>query len=318
MSPTPVLYGQVYGPAIYEIIRAECPADLRIDFLEGDRQDELLERLPGYGYVIGGDLKRRHFEAAPGLRLLQCLGVGYDSVDLDAARDHGVAVATTPEGTVEGVAEHVMLMALALNKQLLVADAALRRGEWLVWQLRATSHMMFGQVFGIVGLGRIGREVAKRARAFGVDLVYFDPERAAAAVEAELGVRYLPFDELLRTVDVLSLSTPLDAVTRHLVGERELGLMKRGAVVINTSRGGVIDERVLVRALEEGRIRGAGLDVFEAEPTAADNPLLSMRSTVLTPHIATGTRQAMAIKARAQFANIARVVAGEPPINRVA
>lgn len=318
MTATPVLYGQVYGPSIYEIIQAECPPDIRVDFMDGGSGDELIERLPAYRYVIGGGLQRRHFAAAPELRLLQCLGVGYDSVDLDAAREHGVAVATTPEGTVEGVAEHVMLMALALNKQLLVADAALRRGEWLVWQLRSTSHMMFGQVFGIIGLGRIGREVAKRARAFGVDLVYFDSLRAAAAVEAELAIRYLPFDELLRTADVVSLNTPLDAGTRHFVGERELGLMNAQAVIINTSRGGVIDEQALAAALRDGRIRGAGLDVLEEEPTVADNPLLAMPGTVLTPHIATGTRQAMAIKARAQFANVARVVAGEPPINRVA
>jgi phosphoglycerate dehydrogenase-like enzyme len=318
MSAVPVLYGHIYGPPIYELVAAHCPPELRIDFRERGTDEELLERLPGYAYVIGGGLKRRHFEAAPKLRLLQCLGVGYDGVDIEAARAAGVMVATTPEGTVEGVAEHVVLMILAVNKQLLAADRALRAGQWLVWQLRPTSFMLAGLTVGLLGLGRIGREVARRLKGFAVELVYHDPVPAPPELEAELGLKRLAFDELLATADIVSVHTPLMAETRGLIGRRALGLMKRDAVLINTSRGGVVDQEALIEALQAGRLRGAGLDVFTPEPLPADSPLLALPQVVLTPHIATGTRQAMAIKAQAQFANVLRVVRGEAPINRVA
>jgi len=318
VSPTPVLFGHPYGPPIYDLVAAECPPELRIDFLDQGTPEELLRRLPDYELMIGGPLRRPQLEAAKRLRLLQCLGVGYDNVDVEAARGHGVMVATTPEGTVEGVAEHVLLMILAVNKQLLSADRAMREGQWLVWQLRPTSFMLSGLTLGLVGLGRIGRAVAERARAFGVELIYTDPQRAPAAVEAALHLRWLPLDELLRTADIVSLHTPLTPQTRGLIGRRELALMKPAAILVNTSRGEVVDEPALVEALRAGRLRGAGLDVFEQEPTPQDNPLLAMPQVVLTPHIATGTRQAMAIKARAQFANCLRVLRGEPPLNRVA
>jgi phosphoglycerate dehydrogenase-like enzyme len=312
-----VLYAMLYGPPVYEIVAAECPPELSVEFLERGGDDELLARLPDYEFVVALPFRARHFEAAAKLRFLQAPGVGYDGINVAAARARGIPVAATPEGTIEGVAEHVLLLMLALNKQLLLADRALREGRWLVWQLRPTSFMLAGQTLGLVGLGRIGREVARRARGFGVTLVYHDPVRPAASVETELGVRYLPLDDLLRTADIVSLHTPLTAETRGLIAARELGLMKPTAILINTSRGGIVDEPALVAALREGRLRGAGLDVFAEEPIRPDHPLLALPSVVLTPHIATGTRQAMAIKARAQFANILRVLRGEPPLNRV-
>jgi phosphoglycerate dehydrogenase-like enzyme len=318
MSAVPVLYSHIYGAPIYEMVAAQCPPELRIDFREQGSDEDLLARLPEYEFVIGGGLKRRHFEAAKRLRLLQCLGVGYDGVDIDAARAAGVMVATTPEGTVEGVAEHVVLLILAVNKRLLEADRALRAGQWLVWQLRPSSFMLAGLTVGLVGLGRIGREVARRLKGFAVELVYHDPVPAPAELEADLGLRRLAFDELLGSADIVSVHTPLTDETRGLIGRRALSLMKPEAVLINTSRGGVVDQDALIEALQAGRLRGAGLDVFTPEPLPADSPLLALPQVVLTPHIATGTRQAMAIKAQAQFANVLRVLRGEAPLNRVA
>ncbi|MGH7264261.1 MAG: 2-hydroxyacid dehydrogenase, partial [Candidatus Rokuibacteriota bacterium] len=280
MERTRVLYGMPYGPPVYEIVRAACPPGLRVEFLDRGSEDELLARLPGYEFVIALSFGPRHFAAATKLRLLQAPGVGYDGVDLAEARARGIPVATTPEGTIEGVAEHVLLMILALNKQLLAADRALREGRWLVWQLRPTSHMLAGQTLGLVGLGRIGREVARRARGFDVTLLYTDPVRPPADVERDLGARYLPLDDLLRTADVVSLHTPLAPETRGLIGARELALMKPGAILVNTSRGGVVDEPALVAALRDGRLRGAGLDVFEREPIPADSPLLTLPNVV--------------------------------------
>jgi D-3-phosphoglycerate dehydrogenase / 2-oxoglutarate reductase len=317
MSAVPVLYGHIYGAPIYELVAAECPPELRIDFREEESDAALLAQLPEYQFVIGGALKRRHFEAARKLRLVQCLGVGYDSLDIEAARDAGVMVATTPEGTVEGVAEHVVLLILAVNKQLLAADRALREGRWLVWQLRPSSFMLAGLTVGLIGLGRIGREVARRLRGFAVELVYHDPVPAPAELEAELGLRRLALDELLGRADIVSVHTPLTPATRGLIDRQALALMKRDAVLINTSRGEVVDQPALIEALEAGRLRGAGLDVFTPEPLPADSPLLALPQVVLTPHIATGTRQAMAIKARAQFANVLRVLRGQAPLSRV-
>lgn len=313
----PVLYAHIYGPPIYQLVQAACPPELRVDFRERGSDDELLARLSDYTLVIGGGLQRRHFEAARQLRLVQCLGVGYDGLDVEAAREHGVMVATTPEGTVEGVAEHVVLLILAVNKRLLEADRALREGRWLVWQLRPGSFMLAGLTVGLVGLGRIGRAVAQRLAGFDVELMYHDPLRAPSEVEGELGLRWLPLDELLAAAEVVSLHTPLTPETRGLIGGAQLALMRPEAILINTSRGGVVDEPALVEALQAGRLRGAGLDVFASEPLAADSPLTTLPNVVLTPHIATGTRQAMAIKARAQFANCLRVLAGEEPLHRV-
>jgi len=318
MAPPSVLYAMPYGPPVYDLVAAECPRELRVEFLADHSDAALLDRLADVEFVIGGRLSAAHFAVARRLRLVQCAGVGFDGVDLEAARARGIPVATTPEGTVEGVAEHVLLLILAVNKQLLVADRGLREGRWLVWQLRPSSHMLMGQTLGLVGLGRIGREVARRARAFGVRMVYFDPVRLAPGEEAELGVELMPLDRLLAAADVVSLHTPLTAETRGLIGARELGQMKPDAILINTSRGGVVDEQALVAALATGRLRGAGLDVFAEEPLDPGSPLLGLDNVVLTPHIATATRQAMIIKARAQFANVLRVLRGEPPLNRIA
>jgi phosphoglycerate dehydrogenase-like enzyme len=222
-------------------------------------------------------------------------------------------VATTPEGTVEGVAEQVVLLILAVNKQLLAADRGLREGRWLVWQLRPSSFMLAG----LIGLGRIGRAVARRLKGFAVELVYHDPVPASAELEAELGLRRLALDELLGSADIVSVHTPLTPATRGLIDRRALGRMKRDAVLINTSRGEVVDQPALIEALEAGRLRGAGLDVFTPEPLPVDSPLLALPQVVLTPHIATGTRQAMVIKARAQFANVLRVLRGQAPLNLV-
>lgn len=313
-----VLYAAHYGRPIYDLVKSECPAELSVQFLERGDDNELLARLADVQFVIGGKLAKRHFQAAPHLRLLQCLGVGYNGVDIEAARERGVVVAATPEATVEGVAEHVVLMALAVNKRLLTADSATRRGEWPVWQLRPTSHSLFGHTVGLIGLGRIGREVARRLAGFGVDLVYHDPVRASQDVETEYRLQWLPFDELLARADVVTLHTPLTPATRKLIGPRELSLMKSSSILINTSRGEVVEEEALIDALRLQKIRGAGLDVFEQEPIAPDNPLLFMEQVVVTPHIATGTLQAMKIKTRAQFANCLRILRGEAPLNRVA
>ena len=256
--------------------------------------------------------------AAPRLRLIQHQGVGYDNVDVAAAARAGVPVALTPEGTTIPVAEHVFLLILSLYRNLLPAATALREGRWLQWSLRSRSFNLVGKRLGIVGLGRIGREVARRGRAFGCQIIYTDLARAPAEVEAELEATYASLDDLLAQADIVTLHVPLTEATRGLIGARELARMRPSAILINTARGGLVDEEALYRALVAGQIAGAGLDVFAQEPPPPDHPLLRLENVVATPHIAAGTRDALREKMAAAFANMQRVAQGLEPLHRVA
>ena len=210
------------------------------------------------------------------------------------------------------------MLILAVYKRLVVAHGSLVRGEFLQFALRPTSYELAGKAVGLVGMGRIGREVARRVHAFDAHVLYADPVVAlSAAEETALGAARVGLDELLAGSDVVSLHVPLTAETRALVRRETLAKMKPGAVLINTARGALVDEAALVEALRTGRLAGAGLDVFEREPPGADNPLLALDNVILTPHIAAGTRDALIEKMRAAFANMQRVLRGERPVNLV-
>ncbi len=251
--------------------------------------------------------------AAPRLKLIQHQGVGYDNVDVAAAAQASIPVGLTPEGTSKPVAEHVILLILSLYRNLFIANQTLRQGQWLQWQLRPQSYNLVSKRLGIVGLGRIGREVAQRARAFECQLLYYDVMRAPTEVEVE----YVPFDELLAQSDIITLHLPRTEETRGMIGAAELARMKPTALLINTARGGLVDEAALYQALTSGQIAGAGLDVFAVEPPGADNPLLHLDNVVATPHIAAGTADALANKMKAAFANMQRVAQGREPRNQV-
>lgn len=269
-------------------------------------------------FVYGRTLPAEWYPLAPKLQLVQLGGVGYVDSDIITAREGGVPVAITPEGTCLGVAEHTILLILALYKHLVQAHGALREGRWIHNQLRATSYFFYGKVLGVVGLGRIGTEVVKRARGFEPKrMVYFDILRKTPEQEAALGVEYLPLEELLRVSDIVSLHVFLSEASRGMLGERELQLMKPSAILINTSRGAVVDEVALYRALHERTIWGAGIDAWTEEPTAPDNPITRLDNVVCTPHMATGTADADRMKFEAAIANFQRLLRGEQPINVV-
>ena len=210
-----------------------------------------------------------------------------------------------------------MLLALALLKKLRTLDEAVRTGSWPVWQYRSSSYELAGKTLGIVGLGRIGHEVASRANAFQMSVIYYDQRRLPAADESSLQVSYQPLVKLLAASDVVSLHLPLAADTEGLVDHRFLASMKPGALLINTARGALVDESALLAALRDGVIAGAGLDVLANEPPDPRNGLLTMDNVIITPHVAAGTRDAFLTKLRAIFANMQRVVDGQPPTNLV-
>jgi len=255
-------------------------------------------------------LDERFFSAAPRLRVLSSYGVGYDAIDVEAATRHGVAVCNTPGVLSGAVADFTLGLILALARRLL-EHAAFGKREWaerappppLGWDLA-------GKTLGIVGMGRIGREVARRARAFGMRVRYYDVRGPAGEPEDE----FAELDEVLRAADVLSLHVDLNPTTHRLIGARELALMKRTAVLVNTSRGAVVDQAALVEALRSGRLAGAALDVLEQEPPARGEPLLDLPNVIVTPHAASATvetRRAMFELARE---NLISVLAGrEPP-----
>jgi phosphoglycerate dehydrogenase-like enzyme len=313
----------VYGEPIPNDLRAIAadlvPAGFRLLVVSSRDREELLRLMPGADFLLVATARvdEELLRAAPRLRLVQHQGVGYDNIDVDACRRSAIPVALTPEGTTIGVAEHTVLLILALFRHLITVDAAVRRGEWPVWSMRSRSVELAGKTVGLIGFGRIGREVARRARAFDTTIVYHDAVRAPAPVEAELGATSVSRDDLLRQADVVSLHAPLTAETRGMIGERELRLMPPHAVLINTARGALVDEPALVRALAEEWIAGAGLDVLVQEPPDAGNPLLTCPNMILTPHVAAGTRDAYRTKMHAVFANMQRVARGEAPLNQV-
>lgn len=312
-----VLYLVRSGEPIYEIMRSVMPEEFHLETLTTGARSEELDQLKDAAFVIAVNMDAELISAAPRLKLIQLSGVGFDGVDLEAARRAGIPVAQTVEGTILGVAEHTLLLILALYKHLVQLDASMRGGQWLMWQHRHHSYTLAGKKVGIIGLGRIGREVAKRCRAFDAQILYHDVTRADRAVEERFDARFLPLSDLLSQSDIVTLHLPLLPGTKGLLGESEFRQMKPASIFINTARGGLVEESALVRALEEGWIAVAGLDVFAKEPPEPDHPLFKLGNVVLSPHCAAGTRDSIVEKTQAACENFRRVLRGEPPLNVV-
>jgi phosphoglycerate dehydrogenase-like enzyme len=269
------------------------------------------EFLMGSWVTTAVKLTEDDLRAAPQLKLLQLMSAGHEHVPLDLAAQYGVPVAHFGDAMASVVAEHTLLLMLAVFRRLVQLDAAVRSGAWRTGE--PVLHELRGKRVGLVGLGYIGREVALRVRAFGAEVVYFARHPLESEDERTLGVGYVGFQELLRVSDVVSLHVPLALSTRGLIGSRELGLMKPGAVLINTSRGAVVDQAALRAALVSGGLAGAGLDVQDPEPPAVSDPLLQLPNVVFTPHSAGQADEVWPRIVQTCFANIERVARGEPP-----
>jgi D-3-phosphoglycerate dehydrogenase len=236
-------------------------------------------------------MDRGRIEAAPRLRIIARHGAGYDTVDLAAARERGVAVTVTADANAVSVAEHAFALMLAVVRRVAASDSAVRQGRWHEARRAATGLELSGKALGLVGFGRIGRRVARMAVAFDMTVLATDPA-ADERVARDLGVRLVTLPELLAASDVVSLHVPLQPATRNVIDARALATVRRGAVLVNTSRGGLVDEVALVDALDRGLLSGAGLDVFGEEPLGAGSPLLRADVT-LTPHCGGQTVEAM-------------------------
>jgi glyoxylate reductase/D-3-phosphoglycerate dehydrogenase len=253
--------------------------------------------------------------AANRLKLVQLMSAGYDRFNLDGARAARLPVAVNGGANAIAVAEHAIMLMLAALKHVHALDAAVRSGGWRSPAVASRRvYELYHSTVGIIGMGRIGQEVAKRLAGWDATLVYYDPFRLSPQRERELGVRHIELDELLRTADAVTVHVPLNAQTRHLIDAESLSLMKPTAVLVNTARGGLVDEEALAQALREGRILGAGVDVLSQEPPPAEHPLLELSNVVLTPHTAGPTWQSFPRRFANCFANIERVQRGEPPL----
>ena len=222
------------------------------------------------------------------LKLIARPGTGLDNIDVEHARSKGIEVVNSPESLVEAVSEHVILLMLALSRNLVTADESTKAGRWEKNSL--VGGQLMGKVLGIVGLGRIGRRIAEIAWTLGMSVIIYDVIAIPPEVVSALGVKIVSLDELFRTSDYITLHVPMTDDTNHMVGESRLSEMKRSAYIVNTSRGGVVDEESLAAALRDGRIGGAALDVFENEPPTG--LILKAPNTILTPHIGGQTVEA--------------------------
>lgn len=248
--------------------------------------DEIIKNAHDADGVITsyGNFPARVFEALPRLRVVSRTGVGYDAIDLPAATAHGVAVCTAPGYGTEVVSDHAITLALCVLRRINEIDADMRRGVWDYGRTRPLGQVR-GRTFGVVGMGEIGRATARKAHGLGFQVVRSSRSLVPGRRTPE-GYDVLAYEELLQRADVVSFHTALTPETRHLLDERAIGLMKPGAVVVNTARGAVIDTLALAQALEEGRLWGAGLDVFENEPVDFAHPICRAPHTVLTSHAA--------------------------------
>ncbi|MBT5192289.1 MAG: lactate dehydrogenase [Rhodospirillaceae bacterium] len=253
------------------------------------------------------------YESGPNLRLIQLLSAGYDRADIPAAQRAGVPISNNGGANAVAVSEHAIMLMLAVSRDLISQHANVAGGRWRgndvpkLYELR-------DKTLGIVGLGTIGKKTARLAQAFGMNVIYYDIARLNEGEEDALNVRFRLLRELLGQADLVSLHVPLNESTTHLIGAGELADMKPEAIMINTSRGPVIDEVAMYNALTNGTIAAAGLDVYDQEPPPADNPLLALDNVILTAHMAGPTQESNQARVRNAFDNVQRVNRGEAPL----
>jgi phosphoglycerate dehydrogenase-like enzyme len=259
-------------------------------------------------------MKDPFYRTAPKLRLVHLLSAGYDNVDLEAARRAKVPVCNNGGANAISVAEHALMLMLTVSRRLIWQHGNVSAGRWRGNGPAPRMYELFGKTLGIVGLGTIGKKVARLAQTFGMRVNYYDIARLSEDAEDALGVRFRLLRELIRGSDIVSLHVPLNDSTRRMIGADELAAMKDEAILINTCRGPVVDEKALHDALSRGKLFGAGIDVFEQEPTPPDNPLLKLDNVVLTAHFAGPTWDNHVTRFRNAFDNVQRVQRGEQPL----
>jgi D-3-phosphoglycerate dehydrogenase len=311
---TRIAFLDTWSPAVRDEVRRVAPPAFDLVFAESydaAHQHTLVADADG---VVPGFAKvdAALVQAAPRLRMVQKWGIGIDAIDLDVLRRRGIALAIAAGSNAKPVAELTVALMLAVYRRIPYCDQAMRQGRWPTPEMRQTCFQIGGKTVGLIGFGAIGRMVAQRLAGFDAHIVYFDPQRVDAATQDRLRATPLALDDLLATSDIVSLHLPLAPATSHLIDAGTITRMKDGAVLINTARGGLIDEAALADALRSGKLRGAGLDAFAHEPPPLDHPLLAPDlNVVVTPHVGGGVFDNVAPVAQHVFGNLQRFLRGE-------
>ena len=258
------------------------------------------------------------FDAAPNLKIVAQMAVGFDNIDVAEATKRGIYVTNTPGVLTETTADFAWALLMAVARRVAEADKYVRTGQWKVgWHpMMLQGRDLYGATLGIVGLGRIGCAIAKRAKGFDMNVLYYDVVRRPD-FEKEYNIKFTEIDTIFKTADFITINTPLTKETRHLVDEKKLKTMKKTAYIVNNARGPIVDEKALCKALKEGWIAGAALDVFEQEPTPADNPLLKLDNVVAAPHISSASYETRSKMAEMVAENLIAFFEGKTPPNLV-
>lgn len=281
---------------------------------------ELLARIAdkqGLLCFLTDTIDREVMDRAPNLKIISNCAVGVNNIDLKYAWSRGLLVTNTPDVLTEATADLTLGLILATTRRLVEADRFCREGRFRGWKIDLFLGLeLSGKTLGLIGFGRIGRAVARRARAFNLRIIYHDPKRLEASLEKELGVEFRPLDDLLRESDIISIHASLTPESHHLISAGRLKLMKKTAVLVNVARGPIVDEKALVEALKTGQLWGAGLDVYENEPEI-EPELLKLDNVVLLPHIGSATRETRRKMCFMAVDNLLRGLRGERPANLV-
>ncbi|MEM7803200.1 MAG: 2-hydroxyacid dehydrogenase, partial [Chloroflexota bacterium] len=313
MNHTHLIVFTTRHPWIVEVVNEVKPEEFEVAFLDMSDEAQAQDLLPKADFLVCIKLSRAHAKLLTRCKLVMHNGVGYDAIDQQAMAEMGIPLAVTPAMTPEGVSEHALMMMLSLYKQAPAVRRSMLSGEWDMFGWRQNSHNLSYKTVGIVGLGRIGKRLARLLHAFDCTLLYNDIVEMPAELEACYQLRRVEFETLLAESDIVTLHVPLTELTGGMMGAKEFGMMKEGAVFINTCRGETYEMDALYEALTSGHLYGAGLDVFDPEPAKLEHPLFQMPNVVFSPHIASGTVERQYGINRAQFANAQRVLDGLEP-----
>lgn len=305
---------EAWDDEVKRIVLSVAPPEFEVTFVSSYDPDE------AYGLGIQGDfivcgwapVPARIIEDAPRLRMIHKWGAGYEKIDLAAAKRRGIPVLIAAGANASPVAEHAIALMLSVYRHIPSMDTALRKGQWLKQDMRSVARQLKDKTVGLLGLGNIGRQVARKIGGFGVKVIYYDVRRLDEAAEQALGITFVTLDDLLAQADIVSIHVPLLDSTRNMVDAGAIAKMKDGAVIINTSRGGVVDEKALYDALVSGKLYGAGLDTHAKEPPDPGNPLFELDQVVVTPHIGAVVVDNVADVTIHVFQNFQRLLRGEP------
>jgi len=283
-----ILLTNHYNEIPLSILKGAVPEGFELITLDKANKEELVKKAGEADYFLGSGrlpIDREVIEAATKLKMIQRTGVGADSFDMKVLNEKNIPVYVNPGVNAVSVAEHALMLILAVLRRVAVVNGNVKKGIWAKQDTGVQGRELYGKTVGMIGMGNIGRNAAKMLRGFEVKIVYYDMYRLKEEQEKELGITYAPLAEVLKQADILSLHCPLTPETKGIINAQTIASMKKGAVIINTARGGLIVETDLISALQSGQIKAAGLDVFAEEPPAKDNPLFSLDNVTLTPHV---------------------------------